>query len=49
MYVEVFLQFDPALLMREVQNRIDAIAAQITREIPGTQVVIVPSCQAPAG
>jgi len=48
-YVEVFLQFDPALLMREVQNRIDAIAAQITREIPGTQVVIVPSCQAPEG
>ena len=48
-YVEVFLQFDPALLMREVQNRIDAFAAQITREIPGTQVVIVPSCEAPAG
>ena len=47
-YVEVFLQFDPVLLMGEVQKRIDAIAGQITREIPGTEVVIVPSSEAPA-
>lgn len=48
-YVEVFLHFDPALLMGEVQRRIDAITAQITQEIPGTDVVIVPSNGVPAG
>lgn len=48
-YVEVFLHFDPALLMGEVQRRIDAITAQITHEIPGTEVVIVPSSGVPAG
>ena len=46
-YVEVFLQFNPALLMGEVQNRIDAITRQITQEIPGTEVVVVPSVSAP--
>lgn len=48
-YVEVFLHFDPALLMGEVQRRIDAITAQISHEIPGTDVVIVPSNGLPAG
>lgn len=48
-YVEVFLHFDPALLMGEVQRRIDAITAQISHEIPGTDVVIVPSRGVPAG
>jgi divalent metal cation (Fe/Co/Zn/Cd) transporter len=47
-YVEVFLQFDEQLLMGEVQRRIDAMSELIRTEIPGTEVVIVPSLAAPA-
>jgi cation diffusion facilitator family transporter len=47
-YVEVFLQFDAQLLMGEVQRRIDALSELIRTEIPGTEVVIVPSLVAPA-
>ena len=47
-YVEVFLQFDEQLLMGEVQRRIDVLSELIRTEIPGTEVVIVPSLAAPA-
>jgi len=47
-YVEVFLEFDAQLLMGEVQRRIDALSELIRTEIPGTEVVIVPSLVAPA-
>jgi cation diffusion facilitator family transporter len=48
-YVEVFLQFDPELLMGEVQARIDSLSTLISQEIPGTEVVIVPSLTTPGG
>lgn len=47
-YVEFFLQFDEQLLMGEVQRRIDVLSELIRTEIPGTEVVIVPSLAAPA-
>jgi cation diffusion facilitator family transporter len=47
-YVEVFLEFDAQLLMGEVQRRIDALSELIRTEIPGPEVVIVPSLVAPA-
>jgi cation diffusion facilitator family transporter len=46
-YVDIFLQFDDALRMGEVQRRIDAIRADIGVAIPGAQVALVPTTAAP--
>ena len=47
LYVEIFLQFDPQLLMGEVQRRIDAIRTEINQAIPGAEVALVPTTVAP--
>ncbi len=41
-YVEIFLEFDPMLLMGEVQRRIDGIRGELEGKIPGTDVSIRP-------
>ena len=47
LYVEIFLEFDPLLLMGEVQKRIDAIRQDIEAKLPGADVSIRP-CSAPS-
>ena len=47
LYVEIFLQFDPELLMGEVQRRIDVIRNEINQAIPGAEVALVPTTVAP--
>jgi len=46
-YVEVFLEFDPLLLMGEVQRRITHLEQAIDKIIPGSDVSIIPSIQKP--
>ena len=45
-FVELFLQFSPEKRMREVQEVIDSVKRDIEGELPGSQVAIVPSCEA---
>jgi hypothetical protein len=45
--VEIFLEFDPLLLMGEVQKRIDAIRQDLESKIPGADVSIRPSTTSP--
>ncbi|HSH92311.1 MAG TPA: cation diffusion facilitator family transporter [Ramlibacter sp.] len=47
LYVEIFLQFDPELLMGEVQRRIDVIRREINQSLPGAEVALVPTLVAP--
>jgi len=47
LYVEIFLEFDPLLLMGEVQKRIDAIRQDLESKIPGADVSIRPSTTSP--
>ena len=42
-YVEIFLEFDPDLRMREVQSRIEAIRDDLESRVSGTQVLICPT------
>jgi ferrous-iron efflux pump FieF len=46
-YIEIFLQFDPLLLMGEVQKRIQKLQQSIGEIIPGADVSIIPSIQEP--
>ena len=46
-YVEIFLQFDPSLLMGEVQRRIDKLQQSIGEIIPGADISIRPCTQSP--
>ena len=48
LYVEIFLEFDPLLLMGEVQKRIDAIRQDLESKIPGADVSIRPCTTPPA-
>ena len=47
-YVEIFLEFDPLLLMGEAQRRIDAIRGALERAVPGSDVSIRPTTTPPA-
>jgi len=47
-YVEIFLEFDPLLLMGEVQRRIDAIRGDLEGAVPGSDVSIRPTTTPPA-
>jgi len=47
LYVEIFLEFDPKLLMEEVQKRIDVICRDMEEMIPGANVSICPSSKPP--
>ncbi|MEI7693612.1 MAG: cation diffusion facilitator family transporter [Verrucomicrobiota bacterium] len=47
LYVEIFLEFDPLLLMGEVQKRINAIRQDLESKIPGADVSIRPSTTSP--
>lgn len=42
-YVELFLEFHPDLLMREARQRIDRMRASIQQSIPGADVSICPT------
>lgn len=42
-YVEIFLEFEPELRMREVQSRIEAIRADLEERVASTQVLICPA------
>ncbi len=42
LFVEVALEFDPQLIMREVQRRIDAIRQDVEQSLPGARVSICP-------
>jgi ferrous-iron efflux pump FieF len=42
-YVELFLEFDPAWKMAEVQKNIDDIKTELESKIPGSQIIIVPA------
>lgn len=42
LFVEVALEFDPQLIMREVQRRIDAIRADVEQALPGARVSVCP-------
>jgi ferrous-iron efflux pump FieF len=44
-YIELFLEFDPAKPMGEVQSIIDQMRSGIEKKIPGSQVTIMPSTQ----
>jgi divalent metal cation (Fe/Co/Zn/Cd) transporter len=46
-YVEIFLQFDPLLLMGEVQQRIHKLQQSIGEIIPGADVSIRPCTEEP--
>ena len=46
-YVEIFLQFDPLLLMGEVQKRIQKLQQSIGEIIPGADVSIRPCTEEP--
>jgi cation diffusion facilitator family transporter len=45
MYSEIFLEFDPNILMGEAQRRIDSIRADLESQIPGLDVAIRPTVQ----
>jgi cation diffusion facilitator family transporter len=42
-YIDIFLEFDSARSMGEVQKVVDAMKADLERKIPGSQVVIAPT------
>jgi len=46
-YVELFLEFDPELTMREVQGRIERIRDTIGQSIPGADITVVPAEESP--
>jgi divalent metal cation (Fe/Co/Zn/Cd) transporter len=48
LYVEIFLEFDPKLIMGEAQKRIDAIRQDMEQMIPGADVSIRPTSNPPA-
>lgn len=41
-FIEIALEFEGSLRLREVQNSIDAISAELYRELPGSKITIVP-------
>jgi ferrous-iron efflux pump FieF len=43
MYAEIFLEFDPNILMGEAQRRIDSMRADLEAKIPGLDVSIRPT------
>ena len=43
MYAEIFLEFDPTILMGEGQRRIDSIRVDLEAKIPGIDVAIRPT------
>ena len=43
MYAEIFLEFDPNILMGEAQRRIDSMRADLEAKIPGLDVAIRPT------
>jgi ferrous-iron efflux pump FieF len=47
-YIEIFLEFDGALRMAEVQGVLDRMGARMTEVLPDSVVSIVPSTQRPA-
>lgn len=46
MYAEIFLEFDPTILMGEGQRRIDSIRVDLEAKIPGIDVAIRPTASA---